>query len=200
MSICGVSLIGHDLGGYRGDDSEEAKKVYIRGVQYAAFSPSFHDHGSAPGPWEQDEIGQENYKFYSRLRYNLVPYLYHYVCVSHRTGIPMMRSLYLHHPNDENTYSVEDQYYLGDNLLIAPIVTFSDTRKIYLPQGQWIDFWTRKQYDGRQFIEYMAPLNQIPVFIKTATILPLQLNDTMQVGGIFPQEKKDNLLLTFRFV
>ncbi len=198
VSICGVSLIGHDLGGYRGDDSEEAKKVYIRGVQYAAFSPSFHDHGSAPGPWEQDEIGQENYKFYSRLRYNLVPYLYHYVCVSHRTGIPMMRSLYLHHPNDENTFSVEDQYYLGDNLLIAPIVTFSDTRKIYLPQGQWIDFWTRKQYEGRQFIEYTAPLNQIPVFVNSSTILPLQLNDTMQVGGIFPQEKKDNLLLTFR--
>jgi alpha-glucosidase (family GH31 glycosyl hydrolase) len=199
ISVCGVSLIGHDLGGYRGDASPEAIKVYIRGVQYATFSPSFHDHGSAPAPWEQDENGRENYKFYSRVRYNILPYLYHYVKDSHATGIPMMRALVLQHPTDHNTSTIEDEYYLGDNLLIAPVVTASNTRTIYLPSGQWIDFWSGDLYSGGQHIDYCAPLSRIPVFAKAGTILPLELNNAMQLGGLFPHKQKNNLLLTFRF-
>lgn len=199
VSICGVSLIGHDLGGYRGGNSEDERKVYIRGVQYATFSPSFHDHGSAPAPWEQDEFGNENYRFYSRVRYNIIPYLYHYVKVSNKTGIPMMRTLFLHHPNDEKTFNIEDQYYLGDYIIIAPIVTNSNNREIYLPEGDWIDFWNNTEFRGQKSFNYSLPLNRIPIFVKKNTILPLKLNDAMEFGGIFSQENKNNLLLSFRF-
>lgn len=198
VSICGVSLIGHDLGGYRGGDTPEERKVYIRGVQYATFSPSFHDHGSAPAPWEQDEYGKENYRFYSRVRYNIIPYLYHYVKVSHDTGIPIMRTLYMYHPNDEKTFTIEDEYYLGDDILVAPIISESNEREIYLPEGKWIDFWNQDQFNGRQKINYKAPLNRIPLFVKAGSILPLELNSSLQIGGLFPEDKKNNLLLTFR--
>ena len=198
VSVCGVSLIGHDLGGYRGGNSLTERKVFIRGVQYATFSPSFHDHGSAPAPWEQNEYGIDNYSFYSRVRYNILPYLYHHVKVSHDTGIPLMRTLFMHHPNDINTYSIEDEYYLGENLIVAPILTEVNERKVYLPEGRWIDFWNHSKFDGHDTINFKSELNRIPVFVKEGTILPLELNDEMEIGGLFPHDQKNKLLLSFR--
>ncbi|MBI1932834.1 MAG: hypothetical protein HYS24_09895 [Ignavibacteriales bacterium] len=198
-SVSGISLIGHDLGGYRGGNSIEERKVYIRGVQYSTFSPSFHDHGSAPAPWEQNKFGRENYNFYSRVRYNILPYLYHYVKVSNKTGIPIMRTLFMLHPDDENTFTIEDEYYFGDNILVAPILSNSNDREIYLPKGNWIDFWTQEKINGKQFIQYKTPINRIPLFVKEGTILPLKLNDNLEIGGFFRNDQKNNLLLTFRF-
>lgn len=198
VSVCGVSLIGHDLGGYRGGNSLIERKVFIRGVQYAAFSPSFHDHGSAPGPWEQNEYGIDNYRFYSRVRYNILPYLYNYVKVSHDIGIPLMRTLFMHHPNDKKTYSIDDEYYLGEDLLVAPILTEANERSIYLPEGKWISFWDQSKFEGNNNINYKTELNRIPVFAKAGTILPLELNDEMEMGGIFPHDQKNSLLLSFR--
>ena len=198
VSVCGVSLIGHDLGGYWGGDSPDSRETYIRGVQYATFSPAFHDHGSAPGPWEQDEYGRENYRFYSRVRYNILPYIYHYVRVSHEEGIPIMRGLFLHHPNDANTYTIEDEYYLGNEMLIAPFVHEGYKREVYLPKGKWIDFWTQESYNGRKNMTYSAALNRIPVFVKESSVIPLQLNNQLEIGGLFPQEEKNDLLPAFR--
>lgn len=198
ISICGVSLIGHDLGGYRGGNSLLESKVYIRGVQYATFSPSFHDHGSAPAPWEQNEYGIDNYSFYSRVRYNILPYLYHYVKVSNETGIPIMRTLYMHHPNDDKTYTIEDQYYLGEEMIVAPILTESNERQVYLPAGNWIDFWEQKQIEGGQYFNWEVPLNRIPLFVKEGSIIPLELNNEMEIGGLFSQDQKNDLLLSFR--
>ncbi len=163
----------------------------------SAFSPSFHDHGSAPAPWEQDEYGRENYKFYARVRYNLIPYLYHLVRIAHEEGIPLMRPLFLHYPNDKNTYPIENEYMLGDALLVAPFVNTGTTREVYLPAGEWIDFWTEITYSGKQNIRFTAPLNRIPVFVKSSSIIPLELNDALQIGGSFPQNRKNDLLLTF---
>ena len=199
VSVCGVSLIGHDLGGYRGGDSIDERKVYIRGVQYATFSPGFHDHGSAPAPWEQNKYGQGNYKFYTRVRYNILPYLYNYVKIGNETGVPIMRPLFLHYPDDADTYTVEDEYLLGDNLLVAPILTNSNTRKIYFPEGEWINFWNQQKHEGNKFENIYTPLNRIPVYAKSGSVIPLELNDALEIGGIFSHEKKNDLLLTFRF-
>ncbi|NIA29040.1 MAG: hypothetical protein GWP06_03895 [Actinobacteria bacterium] len=197
LAVSGVALAGHDLGGYIGGNSPDAREVYIRGAQYAAFSPSFHDHGSAPAPWEQDAYGRENYKFYSHLRYNLLPYLYHYVRLAHETGLPLMRPLFLHYPDDDRTWSIDDEYLLGDDLLVAPFVRSGTTREIYFPKGEWVDFWSGMPYSGGQNYSYIAPLNRIPVFARNASIVPLALNDAMQPGGLFLQARKDSLLLSF---
>ena len=198
LAVCGVALAGHDLGGYIGGNSPDSREAYIRGVQYAAFSPSFHDHGSAPAPWEQDEYGSENYKFYARIRYNLIPYLYHLVKIANKKGIPLMRPLFLHYPDDENAYKIDDEYLLSNSMLIAPFVHAGTTRNVYLPEGEWIDFWTETTYSGSRNIKYSAPLNRIPVFVKNPSIIPLELNDNLKLGGHFEQNQKNNLLLTFR--
>jgi len=200
LAVCGVALSGYDLGGYIGGNSPDAREVYIRGVQYATFSPSFHDHGSAPAPWEQDEYGRENYKFYANIRYNLIPYFYHLVKIAHEKGIPLMRPLFLHYPDDENAYLIDDEYLLSDALLIAPFIHAGTTRDVYLPKGEWIDFWTETTYSGSQTIKFTAPLNRIPVFAKSPSIIPLELNDNLQIGGPFLQNQKNDLLLTFRFL
>jgi len=197
LSISGVPLCGTDIGGYRGGDNPHAVEAYIRAVQFATFSPSFHDHGSAQAPWELDEYGRENYKFYSRLRYNLIPYLYHYLKRATETGEPLMRTLYLHYPDDKNTYTIEDEYLLGENILVAPIISPANQRDIYLPEGQWIDFWTGDYYEGKQTIAYNTELNMIPVFYKNASITPLGMHTDLQYGSLFPNEKKNDLLLTF---
>lgn len=198
LAVCGVALAGHDLGGYIGGNSPDAREVYIRGVQYATFSPSFHDHGSAPAPWEQDEYGRENYKFYTRIRYNMIPYLYHLVRIANEKGSPLMRPLFLHYPDDEKAYMIDDEYLLGNTMLIAPFVHAGTTRNVYLPEGEWIDFWTEKTYSGKQTFKFTAPLNRIPVFVKSPSIIPLELNDNLKFGGHFKQNQKNNLLLTFR--
>ena len=185
------------MGGYRGGDDPYAREVYIRGVQFAAFSPSFHDHGSSVAPWEQDEYGWENYKFYARIRYNLLPYLYHYVNLAHETGVPIMRSLFLHYPDDVKTLALEDEYLLGDDLLVAPILAAGFSRQIYLPKDNWIDFWTNVEYTGGQNLTYTCPLNRIPVFVKSNSIIPIALNDAMDIGGQFKQSQKNDLLLSF---
>ncbi|MEW5945703.1 MAG: TIM-barrel domain-containing protein, partial [bacterium] len=197
LSVSGMALSGHDLGGYTGGEDPDAGEVYVRGAQFAAFSPAFQDHGSAPAPWEQDDYGRENYKFYTRVRYNLLPYLYHYVKVAHDTGAPIMRTLFLHYPGDEKTYGIEDEYMLGEQMLAAPFVGPGTKREIYLPEGGWVDFWDGVEYEGGRTIEYERPLNRIPVFVKRSSIIPLELNEELEIGGLFPQEKKSDLLLTF---
>ena len=197
LAVCGVALSGYDLGGYIGGNSPDAREVYIRAAQYSAFSPSFHDHGSAPAPWEQDEYGIENYKFYARLRYNLIPYLYQFVRIAHEDGFPIIRPLFLHYPQDKKTYEIEDEYLLGDDLLAAPFVQSGTTRPVYLPRGEWIDFWTGELLSGSKEINYTAPLNRIPVFVKNPAIIPLELNEGLQLGGYFSVEAKNDLLLTF---
>jgi len=196
-SASGIALAGHDLGGYMSGDNPFAREVYIRGAQFAAFSPFFHDHGSAQAPWEQTQYGRDNYGFYTRVRYNLMPYLTKLVDVAHRSGIPMMRPLFFHHPDDSHAWKANDSYYFGRDMLVAPFVHTGNVRDIYLPAGEWVDLWSNKIYDGGQTIMYRAPLNQIPVFVKKEAILPLALNDKLSLGGNFKHSNKNNLRLTF---
>ncbi len=197
ISICGVPLIGHDIAGYRGGNDEHDREVYIRGVQYSTFGPSFHDHGSAPAPWEQDPYGWDNYRFYARVRYNLLPYLYHYLIQANENGLPLMRTLFLHYPQDTATKDIDDEYMLGEEMLVAPVLEPGFSRNIYLPNGEWVDFWTYERFEGEQEIDYTCPLNRIPVFIKSNSIVPLALNETMDVGGAFDQSEKELLRLCF---
>jgi len=78
----------------------------------------------------------------------------------------------LEYEKDPTVYNIEDQYLFGRNLLIAPILTEEDERKIYFPEGEWVDFWSLKHYSGRTWVDYACSLDKIPVFIKAGTILP----------------------------
>ena len=124
--------------------------------------------------WTGDSTADNNYRFYGKLRYQLIPYIYTYAWKTTQTGLPMVRAMVLEYQDDPKTYSAYCQYLLGENLLIAPL--WSDTtfsREIYLPAGEWIDFWDETKYQGQQDITYTAPIDKVPILVKSGAIIPM---------------------------
>ena len=199
VSVSGLAYAGHDLGGYMKGGDPEAAEVYIRGVQFAVFSPFMQDHGSAQAPREQNKYGRENYAFYTRVRYNIMPYLRGLITDAHNLGWPMMRPMFFYHPNDQKAWNIDDEYYLGKDLLIAPILTKGISRTVYLPDGNWVDFWTHEEFKGNEEIMITKKLNRIPVFVRKNAILPLALNEDLEVGGMFEHDSKNKLRISYSF-
>jgi alpha-D-xyloside xylohydrolase len=106
-------------------------------------------------------------------RMSLVPYLYNAFADYHFKGIPAFRALVMDYPDDKNTYNLSDEYLIGDGLLAAPLTEKQDERKVYLPAGTWYDFNTNQKFAGGQEYTIHPTLNQLPLFVKQGTILPL---------------------------
>ncbi|MDR2021506.1 MAG: DUF5110 domain-containing protein [Treponema sp.] len=121
---------------------------------------------------ESDTIITITRKFLE-LRMALIPWLYSAFWRYHLEGLPPVRALALDYQNDVCTRSLDDQYMFGDSLLVAPVFRGEKSRKIFLPGGEWYDFWTHEHFDGGQTLAYDAPLDIIPVFVKSGSILPL---------------------------
>jgi alpha-glucosidase (family GH31 glycosyl hydrolase) len=89
--------------------------------------------------------------------------------------MPMMRALVLQYQEDENVYGIADQYLLGNDLLVCPVtVKGAVTRSVYLPKGDWYDYWTGKLWKGQQYIHVLTPLDQLPIFVRAGAIIPMQ--------------------------
>ncbi len=119
-------------------------------------------------------MADQNYRKYARLRYQLMPYIYTYAREATRSGVPMVRAMVLENQYDPEAYTAYGQYLLGEHLLIAPL--WSDTtfyRDIYLPEGEWIDFYSDNTYAGKQTISYHAPIDIAPILVKKGAIIPM---------------------------
>jgi alpha-D-xyloside xylohydrolase len=130
-------------------------------------------HGdSSRSPWDYGSDAIRIVRDYSRLRYRLLPYIYTYACLAAETGLPIMRAMPLEFPNDPNTYSMDLQYMLGSDLMIAPIYNERGRRPVYLPAGQWVDYWTHELINGpdTRFVE--APLETLPMFVRLNALIP----------------------------
>ena len=133
-----------------------------------------------------------------KLRYALLPFLYTTLEEAHRTGVPPFRPLLLNYQNDASTYNLDDQFMIGDDLLLAPVMKPDVTRRlVYLPAGAWYDYWTNKKYAGGTMISVEAPLDVVPMFVRAGAILPLgpALNHTGEkpndpiTFNIYPDDK-----------
>jgi alpha-glucosidase (family GH31 glycosyl hydrolase) len=111
---------------------------------------------------------------YLELRYRLLPYLYSVVHESTTTAMPIMRSLWLHYPDDPHAVACADQYLWGSNLLVAPVVEKGTTsRRVYLPRGNWYDFWTSERIGGGREINRDVDLATLPLYVRAGSLLPL---------------------------
>lgn len=176
IGLSGVGDWGHCMGGFEHLADPE---LYIRWVQFGMFSSVAMvfgmDHPGYKEPWNYGDAALKNFKKYDLLRYRMIPYLYSTQYQQYKTGLPMMRALVLQDQQDENTYEIGDQYMLGNNLMVCPVTTKGAvTRTIYLPKGNWFDYWTGKKYSGKQYIHVLAPLDTIPLFVKAGGIIPMQ--------------------------
>ena len=121
-----------------------------------------------------NEMADWNYRFYAKLRYRMMPYIYTFAQEAAQTGVPMVRALVLENQDDTMSYSAYCEYLMGRDLLIAPL--WSDTtfyRDIYLPEGEWIDFFDETRYQGKQVINYHAPIDRVPILVKAGAIIPM---------------------------
>lgn len=107
------------------------------------------------------------------VRMQLVPYLYAAFVRYHQEGVPPVRALVMDYPNDVKAWTIDDQYLLGEDLLIAPVFAGQKQRLVYLPEGEWFDFWAGAKMPGSQSISVTPPLDQIPVFVRSGALLPL---------------------------
>jgi alpha-glucosidase len=177
LGVSGVPFVGSDVGGFSGNPSPE---LYARWLQAAALTPFLRSHSeSGSKPHEPYSYGEEFTKINRasvELRYRLLPYLYTLFREHGETGAPLMRPLWFEYPDDSRTYTIEDEYLVGRDLLVAPVVRESATRRgVYFPAGDdWVDWWTGKVYEGGKDAEIEAPLDRLPLFARAGAVIPTQ--------------------------
>ena len=174
-ALSGFPFWTSDIGGYFSSPTAEC---FIRWAQFSAFCPWMQIHGNGNHEaWNFDKMTEDIYRKYADMHTRLFPYLYSYAKEASEKGLPIIRPLVLNYSHDENIYKFDFasyEYQLGEELLIAPIYWGKMTaRKVYLPEGKWIDFWSETEYEGNQVIDYKSPLEKMPVFIKEGSIIPL---------------------------
>ena len=186
---------GSDIGGFYPNEALTGE-LYARWFQFAAFCPSFRAHGRTwwtrlPWGWGLKEMGpRENRnnpraselnnpaiepicRQFSELRYQLMPYTYTLAWQARTRGMPLMRAMWLHYPEDENVHGLGSQYLWGRDMLVAPVFApGASTRDVYLPAGQWYDWWTNAEEVGAQTITRTVNLSKIPIYVRAGAIIP----------------------------
>jgi alpha-D-xyloside xylohydrolase len=199
-AMSGFSIWAHDVGGYQNAAFSPVSRadLFIRWTQFGCFSPIMQIHRQVSRnnlrqyPWGYAEAGEstsdnralDNYRFYAQLHTRLFPYLYSYARVSQNTGLPILRPLVLHHQDDARTFPVRHTYYFGAELLVAPVIQpRANSRRVYLPEGDWIDFWTHQRHQGKRDVTWQNPAqpaeprSKIPVFVRSGAIVPFLLGE-----------------------
>ena len=167
-ALSGGAFMSFDIGGFAGKPSPE---LYIRWAEMGLLFSHSRAHGNTPRePWHFGKKAQEIFTKYDRLRYSLIPYLYWQSAKSLNEGKTLVRAIVSEFVDDPFTRDIQDEYMLGDYMLVAPIVSGKE-RKVYLPDGKWFDFWTGRCIEGPSVIDYFAPLETIPVFVRDGAIL-----------------------------
>jgi len=187
---------GSDIGGFY-PSKELTGELYARWFQFGAFCPSFRAHGRTwwtrlPWGWGLDELGPREHndppsvselnnpdiepiaRRYAELRYQLLSYNYTLAWLARETGMPFMRALWLHYPNDKRARAIGDEYLWGRDLLIAPVYEKGAIdRELYLPSGLWYDWWTGERQSGGRSITRSVDLATMPIYVRAGAIVPV---------------------------
>ena len=175
LSVSGLAMCGSDIGGFGSDTTPE---LLVRFYEAAVFVPFFRNH-SAMGtrrqePWQFDETTIDAVRKTVKLRYRFIPYIYDLAHECEKTGAPIVRPLVYEYPVDKHVRNISDEYMLGSFVLVAPVIApGKEAREVYLPDGDWYDYYTGEKYSGGRYILADAPLDKVPVFIKAGAIIPV---------------------------
>lgn len=177
----GCFFWAHDIGGFWGDRNPEA---YARWVQFGALSSSLRLHSCGDNldrrPWLWGEPFVQSMRAAFRLRSELFPYIYTSVRQCHDLSLPLLRPMYLAHPECEAAYAHSGQYFFGDHLLVAPIVApgqgpnFSATKSVWFPKGEWFNYFTGERIVGPCAKNVSAGIMEMPLFVRGGAPLPMQ--------------------------
>ncbi len=172
-SMTGMPYGSQDIGGFIGLPSPE---MYTRWIQQGVFVPVMRAHSqqhSDRWPWAFGLEAEKAVRKAIELRYRLIPYFYSYAREASQNGAPLMRPLFFEFPGDPQTFEMEDEWLVGREILVAPILNPGGARKVYLPAGTWYDFSSGRPIEGPITLSIKAELDEIPVYVREGSILPL---------------------------
>jgi alpha-glucosidase (family GH31 glycosyl hydrolase) len=199
-SLSGIPYWGTDIGGFV-PTPELTGELYVRWFQFGAFCTLFRSHGRTwhlrlPWGWNTGEIGPDETSTYQgsarppeaelhnpevepicrkylELRYRLMPYTYSAVRETALTGMPVMRALWLHYPDDAAAVQRGDEFLWGRDILVAPVTEKGAVnRSLYLPRGRWYDFWTEEAIEGGTQVNRLVDLATMPLYVRAGAIVP----------------------------
>ena len=171
LGLSGFAFWSYDVPGFHGVpnfmNSWPADDLYVRWTQMGVFSSHLRYHGAQPRePYEYPRVADVIRQWW-RLRYALIPYLVAQGNKAVLTGYSVLRALVFHHNDDPVCWSIDDQFYCGDDVLVAPVMNSQGVRDVYLPEGEWVDLWTGHVYTGRRWLQQVASsLVRMPVYVK----------------------------------
>jgi alpha-glucosidase len=175
LGLSGEPFVGSDIGGFIGRTDPE---LLVRWYQVGFLTPFCRNHAAIESPdhepWRFGKYYEDIVRKYLKLRYRLLPFLYTTLEQAHRTGVPLFRPLLLNYQDDENVLGIDDEFMIGDDLLVAPILKPNLTaRLVYLPAGVWYDYWTGASQEGGRMIRVEAQLETVPMYVRGGAIVPL---------------------------
>jgi alpha-D-xyloside xylohydrolase len=176
LGLSGFGFWSHDMGGF---EQTAPASVYKRWCAFGLLSSHSRLHGSSSYrvPWLYDEEAVDVLRFFTKLKCRLMPYLYQAACQAHRYGTPVMRAMTLEFPGDPGCDTLDRQYMLGDNLLVAPVFTEDGWVDYYLPAGRWTHFLTGQVVEGGRWVREQHDVLSLPLLARPNCIISEGLVD-----------------------
>ncbi|TXT10860.1 hypothetical protein VHUM_02365 [Vanrija humicola] len=174
LAMSGFAFHSHDIGGFIDSRGPPSNELFARWCAFGMFSTHSRMHGCGTYrvPWD---YGEESVRVTSRLgheKMRLMPYIYGQAVKAHKTGLPVLRSMFLEFPDDAMARYLDKQYMLGDSLLVAPV--FGSDAEYYIPEGRWTDYWTGEVIEGPKHVRKEDyPIDLIPLFVRPNSVLLL---------------------------
>ncbi|MGC4089132.1 MAG: alpha-xylosidase [Polyangiaceae bacterium] len=171
LTLCGFGFWSHDIGGF---ESTAPAAVYKRWIGFGLLSTHSRLHGNSSYrvPWLYDEESVEVLRRFTQLKCRLMPYLMRGAVTAHEQSVPLMRAMLLEYPNDPACHGLDRQYFLGDDLLVAPVFHESEA-EYYLPAGEWTHLLSGEVRAGGSWVHESLGYLDIPLWIRPNGVIPL---------------------------
>ena len=182
LGLSGFAFWSHDVPGFHSlpdfMNSPVDENVYVRWTQFGVFTSHIRYHGTSKRePWHYPAIAPIVKRWW-RLRYRLLPYIIEESQRACKSGMPLLQALLLRHPYDKQCWHIDDEYYFGKEFLVCPVMNSQGRRDIYLPEGQWVDFFTGERWEGdRWHYDVETPLERMPVFVRPGATIKFYPDD-----------------------
>ncbi|MET9378116.1 alpha-xylosidase [Streptomyces sp. NPDC002992] len=181
LSLSGFGFWSHDIGGFEGTPDPD---VFKRWLAFGLLSSHSRLHGneSYRVPWEFGEEAVDVARSFTRLKHRLMPYLYGVAVEAHRTGVPAMRPMLLEFPDDPTCRTLDRQYMLGPDLLVAPVFTADGEVEVYLPAGEWTHLLSGETVTGPCWRREVHGFDSLPLYVRPGTVVPLGADEERPDG------------------
>ncbi|MGW1467862.1 alpha-xylosidase [Streptomyces sp. NPDC002308] len=172
LSLSGFGFWSHDIGGFEGTPDPA---VFKRWLAFGLLSSHSRLHGSSSYrvPWEFGDEAVDVARQFTELKHRLMPYLYGAAVEAHRTGVPVMRPMLLEFPDDPATRTVDRQYLLGGDVLVAPVFTEDGQVEYYVPEGTWTHLLSGETVTGPAWRRETHGFDSLPLLVRPGAVLPL---------------------------